>query len=130
MILIRFPAKCTNVTLMRCENLQDLTVGAFEEDRSPLFLFSLLSTLTSYHLTNLTIDFVAMPNPHWPEWNVVDAHLLQMVERCGLRQGPQVVLRTRLGMPGDVVDGRQLLPKYWDIGNVELRLSVRHQRGS
>ena len=128
-LLIRFPARCANVSLMWCVNLQDLTVGAFEEDRAPSLLFSLLSTLSSHHLTHLTIDFVAMPSPHWLEWKAVDAHLLQMVERCGLRQGPRVVLRTRLGMPGDVIDGHQLLPKYWDVGQVELMLSVRHPRG-
>lgn len=71
-----------------------------------------------------------MPNPHWPEWKVVDTHLVQMVERCGLRQGPQVVLRTRLGIPVDIIDGRQLLPKYWEIGPVYLKLNARNQRGS
>jgi len=113
---------------MRCDNLQDLTVGAFEESRLPSLLFSLLSTLCSYRIMHLTIDFTAMPSPHWPEWKAVDSHLLQMAERCGLERGPEVVLRTRLGMPGDAVDVRQLLPKYWDIGPVELRLIPRKQR--
>jgi hypothetical protein len=99
--LIHFPAGPANVSLIRCENLQDVTVGAFEEGGSPLLLLSLLSALSSYHLTHFTIDFVAIPSPHWPEWKTVDAHLLQMTERCGLRERPQVVLRTRLGMPGE-----------------------------
>lgn len=106
---------------MQCENLQNVTVGTFEEDKPPLLLLSLLSTLSSYHLTHLTIDFMAVPSPHWPEWKAVDTYLLQMAERCGLRKGPQVVLRTKLGMPGNAVDGHQLLPKYWNVGPVELR---------
>jgi len=112
---------------MKCEYLQDMTVGTFEEGIPPLLLFSLLSTLCSYHISNLTLDFTAMPSPHWPEWKAVDKLLLQMAERCGLKRGPGVVLRTRLGMPGDAVDVRQLLPKYWDIGPVELRLNDRNQ---
>ena len=113
---------------MRCRNLQDVTVGAFQEGISPSLLFSLLSTLCSYHITHLTIDFTVMPSPHWPEWEAIDSHLLQMVERCGLKQGPEVVLGTRLGMPGDAVDVRQLLPKYMDIAPVRLRLSSPNQR--
>ena len=123
-------AECVNVSLMRCENLQDVTVGAFEEARPPSLLFSLLSTLCSYHIKHLTVDFTAMPGPHWPEWKAVDSHLLQMAERCGLEQGPEVVLRTRLGMPGDAVDVRQLLPMYLDIGQVRLRLNSRDHRDS
>ena len=115
---------------MGCESLQSVTVGAFEEGTAPLLLLSLLSTLSSCHLTHFTIDFVAMPSPHWPEWKTVDTCLLQMAERCGLRERPQVVLRTRLGMPGEVVEGHQLLPNYCKVGLVELRLNVRNQRGS
>lgn len=125
-----FPAEYVNVSLIGCENLQDLIVGPFEEGRPPLLLFSLLSTLSSYNFTRLTVDFVAMPSPHWPEWKAVDVYLLQMAERCGLRNGPQVVLRTRLGVPGDVIDAQQFLPKYQEIGPVELKLNVRDQRGS
>jgi len=117
------------VSLIWCENLQDVTVGPFEEGKPPFLLLSLLSTLSSYHLTRFTIDFVTIPNPHWPEWKTVDDHLVEMTERCGLRQGPQVVLRTRLGTPSDVVNGDQLLPKYWEMGPVELCLNVRNQRG-
>ena len=100
-------------------------MGPFEEGRPSSLLFSLLSTLSSYHITHLTIDFVAMPGPHWPEWKAIDTHLLRMTERCGLKQGPQVVLRTRLGIPGDILDGRQLLPGYWEIGPVELPQPTR-----
>jgi len=107
-----------------------VTVGPFEEGKPLFLLLSLLSTLSSYHLARLTIDFVAMPSPHWPEWKTVDTHLLRMTERCGLRHGPRVVLRTRLEAPGGggAADGRQLLPKYWDVGPVELRLNCRNQR--
>jgi hypothetical protein len=115
---------------MRCENLQEVIVGTFEEGRSPSLLLALISTLSSYHFTHLTIDFVAMPSPHWPAWDDVDTNLLQMVERCGLKQGPEVVLRTRLEMPGDAVDGRRLLPKYGDIGYVKLRSNCRNQQAS
>ena len=114
---------------MRCGSLRDVIVGAFEEAQPLSLLFCILSTLSSHHITHITIDFQAMPDPHWPEWKAIDAHLLQMAERCGLEQGPQVLLRTRLGMSGDIVDGRQLLPKYWDIGSVELRLNYYNQRG-
>ena len=109
------------MSLLRCENLEDVIVGTFEEGISPLLLFSLLSTLSSFHLNHLTIDFVAMPSPQWSEWKTVDTHLLQMVERCGLRQGPKVALRTRLRAPAGVADGGQLLPKYWEVGQVELQ---------
>ena len=115
---------------MRCENLQEVIVGTFEEDRSPSLLLALMSTLSSDHLTYLTIDFVAMPSPHWPAWDDIDTNLLQMVERCGLKQGPGVVLRTRLGMPGDAVDGHQLLPKYGVVGRVKLKLNCRSQQAS
>ena len=128
--LISSLAKYANVSLMRCENLEDVIVGAFEEGGSPLLLFSLLSTMSSFHLSHLTIDFVAIPSPQWAEWKTIDTHLLQMAERCGLRQGPKVALRTRLGVPVDVADGGQLLPKYWEVGQVELMVSVRHHRGS
>lgn len=106
---------------MRCENLQDVIVGVFEEDRQPFLLFSLLSTLSSFHLTHLTIDFMAIPSSQWPEWKAVDTLLVQMTERCGLSQGPHVVLRNRLGGPSDVADVLQLLPKYLDVGLVEMQ---------
>jgi hypothetical protein len=114
---------------MRCENLRDVIVGVFKEDSPPLLLFSLLSTLSSYRLAQLTIDFVAIPSPQWPEWKTIDFLLLQMTERCGLRQGPQVLLRIRLEAPGDIVDVRQLLPKYLDVGPVEMRINPRQPRG-
>ena len=41
------------------------------------------------------------PSPHWLEWEVAGARLLQTAERCGLRNGLQVVLRTGLGVLGD-----------------------------
>ena len=103
-------------------------MGAFEEDRTPSLLFSLLSTLSSNRITHITIDFVAIPSPNWPEWKAIDAHLLQMVERCGLKHGPRVVLRTRLGMPGDEVGGHQLVPKYREIGIVELKFNYPNER--
>ncbi|KAF9789360.1 hypothetical protein BJ322DRAFT_531350 [Thelephora terrestris] len=122
-------SQCANVSLMRCENLRDVIVGVFKEDSPPLLLFSLLSTLSSYRLAQLTIDFVAIPSPQWPEWKTIDFLLLQMTERCGLRQGPQVLLRIRLAAPGDIVDVRQLLPKYLDVGPVEMRINPRQPRG-
>lgn len=118
------------MSLIRCEHLQEVIVGVFEEGRPPSLLLSLLSTLSSYRITRVVVDFVAIPSPHWSEWKVVDAHLLQMTERCGLKQGPDVVLRTRLGIPSDAVDGRQLLPDYWDVGLVEMRFNCRNARGS
>ena len=87
-------------------------------------------TLSSHHITRITVDFQAMLDPHWPEWKAIDARLFQMAERCGLEQElAQVLLRTKLGRPGDVVDGRKLLPKYLDIGSVELKLNCYNQRG-
>ena len=127
---IHFSVEYTSVSLVRCENLQDVTAGTFEEGRPLSLLLSLLSTLSPYHLTHFTIDFVAMPSLHWPEWKTVDAHLLQMAGRCGLRERPRVVLRTRLGMPSDVVEGHQLLPRYCGVGPVELRLNARNQPSS
>jgi len=128
--LIHFLAGLGNVSLIRCENLQDVTVGVFEEARPPLILLSLLSTLSSSYLTRFTVDFVAIPSPHWPEWKTVDDHLLQMAERCGLRERPQVVLRTRLGIPSDAVEGHQLLPKYCKSGPVKLGSNARNERNS
>ena len=127
---IHFSVEYTSVSLVRCENLQDVTVGAFEEGRPLSLLLSLLSTLSPYHLTRFTIDFVAMPSSHWLEWKTVDAHLLQMAGRCGLRERPRVVLRTRLEMSSDVVEGHRLLPRYCGVGPVELRLNARNQPGN
>lgn len=117
---IYFQAGRVGVSLIRCENLQDVTVGPFKEEQSPLLLFSLLSTLSSLRLTHLIIDFAPIPDHHWPEWKAIDTHLFHMAKRCGLRRGPQVRLRTRLEVVGDVPDGRQLLPKYSEIGPVEV----------
>ena len=64
---------------------------------------------------------MATLSPHWPEWKAIDTHL-QIVEKRGLRL--QAVLRTRLGIPNDFIDGHQLLPKYCGLGPIELRLNV------
>lgn len=94
---------------MQCENFQDVTVGASEEGRSHLLLFSLLSTLPLYRLTRFIIGFATMPSPYSLEWEVVDTHF-QMVERSGFRQGLQVVLRTR-PVPIDVTSCCQSIGK-------------------
>lgn len=114
---------------MRCEILHDVIVGAFGEDRPPLLLFSLLSTLSSIHIARFTINFTAIPGPHWPHWKATDTHLVQMAERCNLQRRPQVVLYTKFEAASDIVDGRQLLPKYWEVGPVELKFQSRHHRG-
>lgn len=117
------------MSLLRCENLQDVIVGEFEESKPPLLLFSLLSTLSSPHLARLTIDFAIIPGPHWSEWDAVDNHLLQMAKRCDRRPGLQVVLRPGPMVTGRITDGRKLLPKWWEFGPVELKVQSRHLRG-
>ena len=53
-----------------------------------------------------------MQNLHWPEWKSISTQLLQISERHCLKQAPGVVLQTRLGMPGEIVDGYKLSPKF------------------
>ena len=95
-------------------------VGPFEEDNSLELLFSLLSTLSSIHLTRLTIHFVAIPGSYWPKWKAIDIYLHQMVQRCHLQPAPRVALRKRSANIINTTYGEQLLPKYWRIGPVEV----------
>ena len=68
-----------------------------------------------------------MPGPQWPELEIIDTRMPQITEGHGLKQGSEVVLRTRLASVNNLTRCSKSSPGVWSMRKVELGIHYGDQ---